>query len=437
MTTTISYFQLLLHTAVSQYFGQESEYASIYEIPQPESKWLGSMFDGQPVTFEEQTVLLLALMPHICPEALDLFFIRNKNLDRPYTEFGGWTGTSHGGFLPTGETAAFILSVNNQAGRQQALDVLSPQHRLCKQNIMYLERAAQGEPFLSGRLTLSEEFLSEVIFNAPYHSEYSSDFPARQITTELDWDDLVLPYYLHEELDIVRTWFRHEHEIRAQWNLGRYMKQGYRCVFYGPSGTGKTLTATLIGKQHGLDVYRVDLSMIVSKYIGETEKNLAKVFNKAEQHDWILFFDEADALFGKRVQSNTSNDRYANQEVAYLLQRIEDFPGKVILATNMKDSMDDAFTRRFQSVLYFPLPDENLRRQLWEKILPKQWLKKESDLPVQAAVYPLSGGSIVNVVQNCAIALFRSSLPYLTKELLMQTINKELAKEGKMINMRT
>ena len=114
-----------------------------------------------------------------------------------------------------------------------------------------------------------------------------------------------------------------------------------------------------------MDEFRIDHYMIVSKYIGETEKNLANVFDQAENRNWILFFDEADALFGKRASTNTSNDRHSNQEIAYLLQRIEDFPGTVVLATNLKSNIDEAFSRRFQSIIYFPMPDQDLREVLW------------------------------------------------------------------------
>ena len=120
----------------------------------------------------------------------------------------------------------------------------------------------------------------------------------------------------------------------------------------------------MIGQKNGIDVYRIDLSMIVSKYIGETEKNLANVFDQAENRNWILFFDEADALFGKRTSTNTSNDRHSNQEIAYLLQRIEDFPGTVVLATNLKSNIDEAFSRRLQSIIYFPIPDQDLSEEL-------------------------------------------------------------------------
>ncbi len=165
---------------------------------------------------------------------------------------------------------------------------------------------------------------------------------------------MVVDYQVAGQLEEINTWITGHHTVMEKWNLKRILKPGYRSLFYGPPGTGKTLAATLLGKRNQMDVYRVDLSMIVSKYIGETEKNLARVFDLAENREWILFFDEADALFGKRTSTQTSNDRHANQEVAYLLQRIEDFPGTVILATNLRSNIDEAFSRRFQSTIFFP-----------------------------------------------------------------------------------
>ncbi len=175
--------------------------------------------------------------------------------------------------------------------------------------------------------------------------------------------------------------------------------------------------------------------MIVSKYIGETEKNLARIFDKAEHRNWILFFDEADALFGQRSETQSSNDRHANQEVAYLLQRIENFPGIVILATNLKENIDEAFFRRFQSSAYFPMPDETMRRKLWQKMLPAEWLPAGSgEMPDSASKYELSGGNIINVIQTCAIRLRGTSAPTLSPAILNDAIAKELMKEGRVIN---
>jgi len=178
-----------------------------------------------------------------------------------------------------------------------------------------------------------------------------------------------------------------------------------------------------------MDVYRVDLSMIVSKYIGETEKNLARVFDSAENRNWILFFDEADALFGKRTSAQTSNDRHANQEVAYLLQRIEDFPGTVILATNLRTHIDEAFSRRFQSLVYFAMPEEHIRKQLWEMMLPTGWITEERDQLLNTiSTYKLAGGAMTNVIRSCALQLIAGMK--MNERMIVAAIKGELLKEG-------
>lgn len=444
MQQTIQHFQQKLQNKLSIYLSNESgEMESGPEVLK--SLWFQSLLpEKRALTFEEETVLQLALMPHISPQTLDLFFLQNKDLDRPYTEFGGWKGSLHGGFLPTGQTALFLISqlseVNGEAdgceedSHSLIIHLFSKEHWFYRNNILRLEYQGDGEPFLSGRLVVSEEVLAK-IYGRQYEPEYNTNFPAKKITTPLEWEDLVLPYNLREELDDIICWIENQQEIREKWKLDKIVKQGYRCLFYGPPGTGKTLTATLLGKQNNMDVYRVDLSMIVSKYIGETEKNLAKIFDKAEHQNWILFFDEADALFGQRTETQSSNDRHANQEVAYLLQRIEDFPGIVILATNLKENIDEAFFRRFQSALYFPIPDESLRYQLWCNMLPRDWLPEEAESFIRkAASYKLSGGSMVNVIQSCAIKLYGKNMPVLTEEILKQTLLREQQKEGKIIS---
>ena len=378
------------------------------------------------ITFEERVIVMLALMPHIKPQALDTFFLQNGALDRQFTQFGGWKGLSHGGFLPTGETAVFIIAADDPIKRCEVVRMLQRDHWFYTSNILRLEGANEGEPFLSGQLRVSEEFLSHVLLDREYKPDYSIGFPAKLITTPLEWEDMVLDYQTYDALEEINTWIEHQHTIMEDWGLKRILKPGYRALFYGPPGTGKTLAATLLGKKNDMDVYRVDLSMIVSKYIGETEKNLAKVFDLAENRNWILFFDEADALFGKRTSTNTSNDRHANQEVAYLLQRIEDFPGTVILATNLKSNIDEAFSRRFQSIIYFPMPSEELRAELWRSMLPKEWLGDDAEeLIATAAQSELSGGSIANVVRKCAVQLVNKPLNKVDKNVILTALNIE------------
>ncbi|WP_317170628.1 ATP-binding protein [Sphingobacterium litopenaei] len=224
------------------------------------------------------------------------------------------------------------------------------------------------------------------------------------------------------------------------WKQNKFFKKGYRTLFYGPSGTGKTMTASLIGKELSkilnadIPVYRVDLSQIVSKYVGETEKNLAKLFAKAEQKKWILFFDEGENFFSNRTNIKDSNDKYANQEVSYLLQRIEDYDGLVIVATNLKSNIDDAFARRFQSMIEFKLPNEQEREALWSNILPdERIILRETQLIPNLLKYNLSGGNIVNVVQYACLKAAKENQPIITLENCLTGIRRELAKMGKTL----
>lgn len=429
MEQQTEWFNQVLTTSIQLYFQQECEYSSLEEVVPPTDRWLEKKTGVQQITFQERTVVMLALMPHVCPQVLDIFFVQNKNFDRQYTEFGGWKGLSHGGFLPTGETASFIIAGEDVEKRKSVVSMFQKDHWFYGRNILRLEGANEGEPFLSGQLRVSEEFLSRVMLDKEYKPDYNIGFPAKRITTALEWEDMVVDYQVASELDEICTWIESGKIIMDDWGLSRFLKAGYRSLFYGPPGTGKTLAATLLGKKNGMDVYRVDLSMIVSKYIGETEKNLARVFDLAENRNWILFFDEADALFGKRTSTNTSNDRHANQEVAYLLQRIEDFPGIIILATNLRSNIDEAFSRRFQSVIYFPMPTEELRAELWRKMLPSDWLDNDAEEVINmAARTELSGGSIANVVRRCALYIVRSGTRQLDRTILKEALEKEKMK---------
>lgn len=432
MIACILYFQYFLHLTFSSFFQQRDEEISenAKAIPEPDGEYLLSILNREEVSFDEVIVFLLALMPHVCPQVLDIFFLINKNFDRPYTEFGGWKGISHGGFLPTGETAVFILTGDDFERRKEVVRLFDKEHWFYKENVLRLEGQGDGEPLLSGQLRVSEEVLNRVFFDRPCKPDFRMGFPAKRVITSLEWRDLVVNYQVASGLEEICTWITHYKVIMEEWGLNRFLKPGYRSLFYGPPGTGKTLAATLIAKRNDMDIYRVDLSMVVSKYIGETEKNLAGIFDLAENRNWILFFDEADALFGKRTSTNTSNDRHSNQEVAYLLQRIEDFSGTVILATNLLSNIDEAFSRRFQSVIYFPLPDKNMRKILWEKMLPQEWIPTGyKELLEQVSVYELSGGSIANVIRGCALQIITQESDILLPEVLINRIKKEMHKD--------
>ena len=216
--------------------------------------------------------------------------------------------------------------------------------------------------------------------------------------------------------------------------MSKKLKPGYRVLFHGPPGTGKTLTATLLGKHTGKEVFKIDLSMVVSKFIGETEKNLSNLLAKAEKTENILFFDEADALFGKRTNVRDAHDKYANQEVSYLLQRIENYKGLVILASNFKSNIDEAFVRRFQSIVHFPLPKASERQLLWEKGFPANvQLHKEVDLPLLARKYELSGAEIMNIVQYACLCALADEKKIITAKNIADGIQREFQKGGRIM----
>jgi hypothetical protein len=384
--------------------------------------------------FAERVVLMLAFMPHLRPQVLDLFLLQNTALQRGYSEIGGWRGKAHAGFLPTCETAAFLLAGTDLARRAEVARLFSDEHYFSRSALLGFDHEATGEPRFSAPLMLSNACLRFLADGAIHKPDFSATFPAKLMATKLGWSDLVLNAEVMEEVEHIVTWLRQPGHVLQAWGLDKSVKPGYRSLFYGPPGTGKTLTASLIGQAVGADVYRIDLSMVVSKYIGETEKNLANVFDQAQSKHWILFFDEADALFGKRTQASSSNDRHANQEISYLLQRVEDFPGVVILATNLKANIDPAFARRFQSEVYFAMPDVEQRLRLWQGLVSQPGrLGPDVDLRRIAEKYELAGGALLNVAQYAVIRAVKHQRHHIVQGDLITGIGRELMKEGKTL----
>lgn len=377
---------------------------------------------------EERLALLLALVPFVYPGLLDVF--KSDNIP---SSFGGVIGENRA-FIPTGETLLFILADNDITMRLEHLEFFDHKQNLISESLLYLDKTGIGEPELGGILRPSKELIDLVLYGRVRKPDLSLDFPAKLLTTKMEWDDLVIPNHSREQMNEIESWIQFSKELSSDRHLGKKIKSGYRALFYGPPGTGKTLAATLIGKKTGRDVYRIDLSTVVSKYIGETEKNLKRLFDRAERKDWILFFDEADALFGKRTGVSNSNDRYANQEVSYLLQRVEYFDGMVILATNMKNNIDKAFIRRFQNIIHFPVPKAEERLQLWKNTFPDRIPLDESvDLSRLAEDYELTGAHIVNIISYCTLKVMSNDKTTIDNPLLRKGIARELVKEGKTL----
>jgi hypothetical protein len=439
LTKEMAWLADVIDARMTSFHGENAAHTSIHELPAPDLSDDPSMY-GRIVThyrmsLSERIILLLALAPHLQPHLLDIFFTRNADLDRGFTEFGGIKGQNHGGFLPTGETAAFMLAADNLENRFVLLDLFREEHFFHKFNILRLVHVQGDEPFLSGMIRISSEYLSYFTAGTSHRPDFSSHFPARRIHTDLDWSGLILDEDTLQGVEEIRDWLQYGDALLHEWDMVKKIKPGFRALFHGPPGTGKTFTATLLGRSAGLDVYRIDLSMVVSKYIGETEKNLSNVFDQAEHKKWILFFDEADALFGRRTQTTSSNDRYANQEVSYLLQRMEDFPGVVILATNLKANLDEAFSRRFQSMIYFPMPGPEQRLLLWRQCFPeKMVLEDEGKLASIADKYEMTGGAIINVSRYAALLTIKRGTNIILHADIEKGIRKEFGKEGRTMH---
>ncbi len=258
---------------------------------------------------------------------------------------------------------------------------------------------------------------------------------AQKIPPRYTWEDIVLPPDQHTLLREIAATVRARPLVLETWGLGRKLASspGITILFAGPPGTGKTMAAEVLASDLGLDLFKIDLSGVVSKYIGETEKNLSRIFAAAEASNAILFFDEADALFGKRSEVRDAHDRYANIEISYLLQRMEAYPGVTILATNLRANLDEAFTRRLHFAVDFPFPDETYRRRIWEALWPPALpTASDVDLSLLARRFKLAGGSIRNVLLNAAY-LAAANGGLVTMEHLLHSTRRELQKMGRLV----
>ena len=401
-----------------------------------EDSELSRFFRENSLSDPEMITLLLALAPHLLPDFFNSVVFSFFPNGGDFPEFGGAKGKNHRGILPTGETVLYVLAGNDPDLRSAFVHFFSEDHPFAKKNLLYLEDVPPGEPQMSGRLVMEQDFIELFTTGKTSRPRLSSDFPAQFIETGLEWKDLILNEKTTSQIAEIETWLNHNETLMNDWDMKSRIKPGFRVLFSGPPGTGKTLTATLLGKYTGRDVFRIDLSLVVSKYIGETEKNLSRLFDRAKNKNWILFFDEADAIFGKRTSVRDAHDKYANQEVSYLLQRIESHPGLVILASNLKSNIDSAFTRRFNAIIEFEIPSAQERLILWQNNIPKNVrLDDQVKLEEIARKYEVNGANIVNIIHFACLKTLEKSSETINLSDLLNGIQKEYVKEGKMINL--
>lgn len=386
------------------------------------------------LSVKDRLLLVTALAPFISPSLL------TSKLRKPgvvsqvrQVEVGGYIDRGSRHFLPTMQTVLFLLCGTDEYTSTITNLQLREQSPLFKEGIVKEETIAVAQDVansLNQLLSVAQEYLNYLQSGHDPKPTFGNAFPARAITTSLSWQDLIVPESTRAELDQLVHWIRHKDKMKE---ISHRFDIASPCLFYGPPGTGKTLASTVLGKHFDRQVFKVDLSMIVSKYIGETEKNLSYLFDRADGKDWILLFDEADALFSKRTGISNSNDKWANLEVSYLLQRMEEHRGLTILTTNLKGNMDPAMLRRFRYIVKFPKPAEEERKQLWQNTLPSHY-KYDDDVSFsQLCKENLTGANISNIIVDCCLTAERNDVTIINKEILKSAIARELRKEDRTI----
>lgn len=417
---------------LSKHFGEEITHPFSQKITN--NQHFNQFLKANKLSESEQIILTVALLPYIEPYFFnEIQEQTSENKAKPNLLF--YQEPTTGALLPLFQTILIIgYPETNWEYLHKAHELM--EGKLFKMGILTVNSLSNNEQknnLLIQLVQIETHYLKQIFNGETIEYSLSSEFPAKKITTSLQWKNLIIEAETQQQIDDIIDWNIHQTTIKKEWGLQKIIKPGYTALFYGASGTGKTLTATLIGQQLEMDVYRIDLSLIVSKYIGETEKNLSSLFAKAENKNWILFFDEADSLFGTRTSVSDSHDRYANQEVSYLLQRIEDFEGIIILASNLKGNIDKAFARRFQSMIEFKIPKTIERELLWRQSFSTSTVFEHDFISEIAKKYEISGGSIVNVVQYASLKAIQRNENIIKLSDVVKGLALELWKEGKTL----
>ncbi|QES51454.1 AAA family ATPase [Streptomyces venezuelae] len=330
--------------------------------------------------------------------------------------------------LQAGATAAWAAAFG-EAPEFDLAATVAP-YRLGGDQILRAARAARELAAFDGTPTTA----AHLRLAARQQSASGLERHARRIRPDVGWEDLVLPDKPLVQLRELALRARHRDRVLGEWRLsaGGGRGRGVLGLFAGGSGTGKTLSAEVVAAELGLDLYVVQLSSVVDKYVGETEKNLERIFSEADQTDAVLLFDEADAVFGKRSEVKDAHDRYANMESAYLLQRLESFDGIALLTTNLRANIDEAFTRRLDLVIDFPFPDAQQRLALWQHSLVRVPCAQDTDPAECAREFELAGGSIRSAVVTAAYAAAGRGEPVTTADLL-EGARREYRKAGRLV----
>ncbi len=381
------------------------------------------------------TLILIGLAPHAVPELFDRAIQEKLKASGDFPEIGGVRGKNFRGFLPTGQTAVFLLAGGNWEQRKKVEQLFWPDKEFAKKKILWLEELPQSEPVLSGKIIMALDYIDLFLAGSSAPPHFSTSFPAKKIETKLRLSDIVLSKEIQRHYKNLEDWIQFNQSLMDKWDMEKRVRKGFRVLFYGLAGTGKTLTAGVLGNETKKDVYKIDLSMVVSKYIGETEKNLELLFARAKTKTGYFFL--------MRLMQYSVNEPVCAMRMINMPTRRSRiyYKGLKIItagdsgALNMKNNIDDAFIRRFNDIVKFTIPNEDERKEIWEKSFPEN--ADYDDIPNEVKKYKLTGGNIINSVHFAGIqAVKRRNEPDTGKLLfyledVTDGIRKEMAKEGK------
>lgn len=408
-------------------FSREIDLTLSLPIPQPGN--YSKLIEKYKLDYVGRVILVLAVAAEYDQSVFAPLMRLNPESMQLDILVGGQFDKTKNMFMPTFQTALFVLSGNNRMLRAKYSAQLCDGHILLDEQILYSANLnGLLEHLTQGIIEIDESYYRYLLTGNKPRLDHGKYFPAELKKTAKSFDDIVLSDALRNKFTPVIYYM-----LSAQNNyyteVNHRFNKGYVVMLYGPPGTGKTYVTTILGNTFGKDVYRVDLSRVVSKYIGETEKNLKLLFDRLQGKDCLLFFDEADAIFGKRSEVEDAKDRFANQEISYLLQRVEEFDGLTVLCTNFENNLDDAFQRRINVKIHMTRPREPERRKLWEYYLPEgfDWINNRL-LDYLSESYEFTGAHIKNILEMVTLQMHHEDLESITYDVLLPYLDIECDK---------
>jgi AAA+ superfamily predicted ATPase len=387
---------------------------------------------------EERILFSLAFASMYQPSKISLFgAVFNQPQKKAY--FGGVFTEEDGQFFPTVRTAIFLLAGNDEEMMDYYISYFNNKNKVFTSNLILTDVREKNQTFLNQQIIFNDQFLPSALHGLPATLDGGNGFPAKRSKRIHTMSEVILDEKTMTELQKLNRFARN---MKALWSLPNSSKyrQNFIGIFSGDPGTGKSHTAEAMGNELNLPVYKVNFAQLVSKYIGETEKNLERVFDRFSGQPNILFFDEAESIFSKRMEVKDSHDKHSNNEQSFLLQKIEEYNGIVILATNVQNLsnyFDKAFQRRIRQIVTFSFPEHTERQRLWENAIAAPFHYAEGLLERLAKNYQFSGGGIYNIISEGVIEALDQQTTVITFELLEQAMKDEFKKTGRRYEVCT